>query len=69
MHPLRGPRALDELLAFQPIKRAANYRAFIADKACDLVGAGETQPAAAHEYQYVPLTEQGDTQALYAAVD
>jgi hypothetical protein len=43
MRSLRGPRAFDELLTFQSVKRVSNDH-FIADKACDLRGELWTNP-------------------------
>lgn len=66
---LRGPRTLDELRAFQSVKRVADYPAVIADKPGDLVGGGETGSVAVYESQYVPLAEEGYAHALQATLD
>jgi hypothetical protein len=57
-YPVGEPRAFDKLLAFQSIQHATHDPALIADKTCDLVGTSETSSVAAHENQYIPLTEQ-----------
>ncbi|HSY63290.1 MAG TPA: hypothetical protein VK829_01765 [Terriglobales bacterium] len=64
MRSLGGPRAFDELLAFQSLKRVTHYGAFVTDKASDLVRAGQTCSVAVHERQYIPLTEQANAHAL-----
>ena len=69
MRSLRGPRALDELFAFQSLKRVTNYGVSVADKARNVVGAGKTCTVAVHEHQYVPLTEQANPHALQATLN
>ena len=64
---LTGPRAFDELVALQSIKRIRNDRAFVAEKACDVVGVGETYTMVVYESQYIPLTERRDAQIVQAA--
>lgn len=66
---LRRTRTFDELRAFQPVKRVANYGAVIADEPRDLVGGGETGSVAVYESQYVPLTEERYPHTLQAALD
>jgi hypothetical protein len=55
---------LDQFLALQSVNRVTNDRAFIADKACDLLNAHKTYPAAVDEIQYIPFTEERNTHAL-----
>jgi hypothetical protein len=56
----RGPRPLDQFLAFQPVQRPTNNFAFVTDESCDLVGTGKTCYVAIHEGEYIPVTEQRD---------
>ena len=61
-HFLRWPHTFDELFAFQSVKRGTNGPASIADKFGNLVGAGKSWSVAKDKGEYVPLTEQGNTQ-------
>ena len=69
VHSVRGSRAFDELLTFQPVQRATHHRAFIADKPGNLAGAGKSGTVAVYESQYIPLTEQGNAYAQQATLD
>lgn len=53
----RGPRTFDELVAFQSVKRGTHNRTFIADKPCNLVGAGEACSVTIDESEQIPISK------------
>lgn len=60
---------MNEIPPLQPVKRTSNFGTVVAEKLCDLLGAGETCSVTVHESQYIPLTEQEYSHAFQATLD